>query len=283
MSASPRAPVSLLVLATLWVGCASAPSRPEAGPPFLTVQETSLTSQDLTDVAVRFSGQLQAPAPAVLERADYELVSEGRVLKTGTAALGVALQAGAPADFSFEERATYVSGPEDLQALSARGGNLLVALRGTLTVRTGERLATVPFAASREVRVPRLPEVVLHSLDAGRYSDEEVNLILRVGVRNPNPFPVRLGALSWALSVGGRAFGEGTLASAATLGASALGEYPLEVSVTRDTWGPGVKALLARGSLPWRLSGELAGPLMRVPYHLDGDVKLQTSRPAPRP
>lgn len=277
MSASMRAPL-LAALAALWLGCASAPTRGAMAAPSLAAQDTSIISQDLTDVAVRYSGQLSSAGPAVLEKADYELVSEGRVVKSGSAPLNVALTPGQPADFSFEERATYVRGPEDLQAYNTRGGTLLVALRGTLTVRSGDAVETVPFAASRAVRVPRLPEVVVQGLDAGRYSDDEVNLIVHLGVRNPNPFPVRLEQLTWALSVGGRPLGEGTHARAATLGASAVGVYPVEATVTKDTWGQDVKALLAKGTLPWAVKGELAGPLLRVPYQLTGDVKLQGAR-----
>lgn len=274
MSASMRA----ILLAALCLGCASAPTRGTVAPPSLSAQETSVTSQELTDVTVRYSAQLSSPGPAVLEKADYELVSEGRVVKSGSAPLNLPLAPGQPTDFSFQERATYVRGPEDLRAYNARGGTMLMALRGTLTVRSGDAVETVPFAASRAVRVPRLPEVVVQSLDAGRYSDEEVNLIVHVGVRNPNPFPVHLEQLTWALSVGGRPLGEGTLARAATLGASAVGVYPVEASVTKDTWGRDVKALLTKGTLPWALKGELAGPLLRVPYQLDGDVKLQGGR-----
>ena len=65
---------------------------------------------------------------------------------------------------------------------------MLMALRGTLTVRSGQQVETLPFAASRSVRVPRLPEVVVDSLDAARYSAEEVGLTLRLGVKNSNPF-----------------------------------------------------------------------------------------------
>lgn len=277
MPASLRALLPLVALAALGPGCASAPPRP-TGTPALVAQQTSVTAQDMTDVTVRFSGQLTHPGPAVLERADYELVSEGRVVKAGSAPLGVPLAPGQPTAFSFEERATYLKGPEELRALGAREAPLLLALRGTLTVRAGEVLQTVPFAASREVRAPRPPEVVVHSLDAGRYSDEEVQLILRLGVRNPNPFPLRLEQLSWALQVAGRPLGEGTLARAVTVGASSEGVYPVEASVTRASWGPEVKALLSRGSLPWTLRGELTGPLLRVPYTLGGDVKLQVPR-----
>jgi LEA14-like dessication related protein len=265
------------LLFSLWLGCASAPAKPSS-PPTLALQETSVPTQGLTDATVHYSGQVVSHSPGVLEKADYELVSEGQVVKTGTAALNVPLTPGQPTAFSFQERAAYVRGPEDLKALSARGGTMLLALRGTLTVRSGQEVETLPFAASRAVRVPRLPEVVLESLDGARYSAEEVNLILRLGVKNPNPFPLRLDQLSYTLLVGGKQLGEGTLAKADTVEASATGVYPVEASVTAATWGPDVKALISQGVLPYRVRGELTGPLLRMPYSLEGSVKLNVSR-----
>ena len=60
--------------------------------------------------------------------------------------------------------------------------------------------------------------------------------------------------------------------------ASATGVYPLEASVTPATWGPDVKALISKGVLPYTLKGELTGPLLKVPYSLDGNVKLNVSK-----
>jgi LEA14-like dessication related protein len=237
-----------------------------------------VATQSLTDTTVRYAGQVVSPSPGVLEKADYELVSDGQVLKTGTAALNVPLAAGQPTAFSFQERAPYVRGPEDLKALSERGGTILVALRGTLTVRSGQEVETLPFAASRAVRVPRMPEVVLESLDAARYSAEEVGLTLRLGVKNPNPFPLRLEQLTYALEVAGKPLEEGTLGKADTVDASATGVYPLEASVSESTWGKDVKALIAKGTLPYTLKGEVKGPLLRLPYSLEGSVKLNVSK-----
>ncbi|WP_263436874.1 LEA type 2 family protein [Stigmatella hybrida] len=270
----PRAP---LLLACLWLGCASAPPRP-AGPAALAAQETTVPAQTLTDATVQYAGQLTTPGEAVLEKADYELVSDGVVVKTGSAALNARLVPGQPTAFSFREQASYVKGPEDLRALSERGGTLLLALRGTLTVRSGEAVETVPFAASRAVRVPRLPTLVIESLDGARYSDEEVNLIVRVGVKNPNPFPLRVDALTYSLQVAGKSLGEGTLAKGDTVDPSATGVYPVEASVTKESFGPEVKKLIATGTLPYRMQGELKGPHLQVPYALEGSVKINTSR-----
>ena len=267
----------LAALLTLGLGCASAPTKP-SGPAVLTAQETSVLSQGLTDAAVRYRAQVASPAAGVVERADYELVSDGQVVKTGSAKLDVPLEPGVPADISFEERAPYVKSAEDLTRLSTAGGTLLLALRGTLVVRTGDQEEKVPFAASRAARVPRLPTVVMAELDGARYSPEEVQLNLRLGVRNPNPFPLKLDGLTFQVSVAGKNLETGTLAQADSVDASATGVYPVDVAVTTDSYGPEVKALISKGVLPYGVTGELTGPLMRVPYSLSGEVKLNVSR-----
>jgi LEA14-like dessication related protein len=279
MRSAPRAIVHLLTLAAWVAGCASTPpAASEGGPASLESEETTVASQGLTEVTLRYTGQLTSPGPAVLEKADYELVSDGQVVKRGSEPLGVALAPGAATPFSFQAASAYVRGPEDLVAMSQRGGTLLLALRGVLTVRSGGTVRTLPFAASKQVRVPRLPEVRIESLEGARYSEEKVDLVLRLGVRNPNPFPLRMDGLRWALTLGGRKLGEGMQGQYDTVDAAATGVYPVELAVTTETWGQDVRALIAKGTLPYEVAGELTGPLVRVPYSLSGDVKLNVSR-----
>jgi LEA14-like dessication related protein len=265
------------LLGSLWLGCASAPARPD-NPPVLTRQEATVPSQSLTEATVRYAGEVTSPIPGVIEKADFELVSDGQVVKTGTASLNVPVTAGQPTSFSFEQRAAYVRGPEDLKAMSERGGSMLLALRGTLTVRSGQDVETLPFAASRSVRVPRLPELVLESLDAARYSATEVGLTFRVGVKNPNPFPLRVDLLNYELLVNGKSLGTGQLAKGDSVEASASGVYPLEASVSPATWGTEVKQLIAKNVLSYTLKGELTGPLLKLPYSLEGNVRLNVSK-----
>lgn len=269
--------VQLAALLLVGLGCASSPTRP-AGSATLTAQDTSVVSQGLTEATLRYGAQVASAAPGVVERADYELVSEGKVLKKGTMKLETRLAPGTPGDVSFEERAAYVQSAEDLARLSAQGGTVLLALRGVLVVRSGDSEQQIPFAASRAVRVPRLPTIVVEELDGARYSAEEVQLNLRLGIRNPNPFPLKLSGLTWQMAVAGKALDSGTLAQSDSVDASATGVYPVEVAVTKDSWGPEVKALISRGVLPYGVTGELTGPLMRVPYSLSGEVKLNVSR-----
>ncbi|WP_084737797.1 LEA type 2 family protein [Cystobacter ferrugineus] len=279
MRFAPRATVHLLTFAAWLSGCATTPpAAPPLGPVSLAQEETRVITQDLASMELRYSGELTSPQTATLEKADYELVSNGQVLEKGTAPLGVPLVPGAPTAFSFQASTPSVKSPEDLEALSDKGGSLLVAVRGTLTVRSGDSERTLPFAASRQVRVPRLPRVKVLAMEGARYSDEQVDLVMRLGVENPNPFPVRLNGLTWVLGIQGRRLGEGTLGKQDVVDAAATGVYPVEVAVTRETWGPEVRGLIATGTLPYEVAGELTGPLVRVPYSLSGDVKLNVSR-----
>ena len=276
MRCSSRAIVHLLTLGAWLAGCASTPPPPPLGPASLAAEQTQVATQGLTELELRYSGELTSTSPATLEKADYELVSHGQVVERGSAPLGVALAAGVPTAFSFSATGPYARGEGGPGALGE--GPVLVALRGELTLRAGSAVRTLPFAASRQVRVPRPPEVRVEGVEGARYSAEKVDLRLSLGVRNPNPFPLRLEGLTWKLRVGGRPLGEGTTAKHDTVDAAATGVYPLEVAVTQETWGQDVRALIAKGTLPYDVAGELTGPRMRLPYSLSGDVKLNVSR-----
>lgn len=260
------------------LACASAPRRP-AGEPTLAAPRLEVVRQGLESVDLRLAAQVHAPAEARITGATWELVSDGQVVARGESPLDVAVKPGEPAAVEVPAKGDYVHSAEELAALSRRGGALLMALRGELAVRWGEDTVKVPFAAGREVRVPRLPVVRVAQLDGARYGPEEVELALQLGVENPNPFPVRLEELAWALEVAGKRLADGTHGRADTVAASSTGLYPLEVSLTRDSFGPELERLVDRGVLPYRVEGALAGRLFRVPYSLGGDVKLNASHP----
>ncbi len=274
------ASVALLAAAALLLpGCASAPPKP-AGEPSLLKQDLQVASQDLTQVALRLQGELSHPSAATLESAQWELVSDGQVVQRGESALGTPLAPGAPTPFSFEVARPYVQSAEALRALSQKQGSLLLALRGTLRVRpTGaESAQSVDFAASRAVRMPHLPAVRVERLDAARYGPEELTLTVGLGVDTPNPFPLRLSGLKWALGVKGKGLAEGNALRRDSVGPASTAVYDVEASVTKESYGPDVATLLRSATLPYTLEGTLEGEGFSIPFSLTGEVNLGRSR-----
>lgn len=267
-----------LVLLLAAAACKTGPELGGAGDPTVSSQELVLVEQGLTDFTVRLKGTVTCPAPAVLEKASYELVVDGAVQKKGERALNVAVAAGATGDFSLEESAVYVANPDELRAMDQRGGSIPAALRGTLTVKVGDRRTTVEFAKAREVRVPRLPSVTLHELDAGRFSGEEVNVLFSLGVKNPNPFPLRLAGLSYAVQVAGKEVATSQIGRGEKVDPSSTGVFEVPVLLNQESFGPEVAKLIKSKLLPYRISGELESQMYKDTYELKGDIKLNVSK-----
>ena len=274
-------PLTSLCLAVLALtGCKTAPEvKPASAPPELSSQELTIAEQGLTEFSVRLDGQVKSADAAKIEKANYELVVDGKVVHSGEAVVAAEVPAGGAGAFKIEQTSKYVASAEDLKAMDARGGSLLVAIRGKAVVfRQGQPQTVLEFAKSREVRVPRLPKVKLHELDAARYDAEEASATFFLGVDNPNPFPVKLTGLDYKIVVAGKPMGEGVRGSGEKVAASSTGVFEVQVHVNKETYGPEVAKLIKTLTLPYLVTGSVKGDLLDEPYELKGDIKLNVSK-----
>lgn len=260
------------------VACKSGPEVKPSAPPEFVSQELSVAEQGLTDFRLRFSGVVSSKEPAVLEKATYELVVEEKVVKSGQQPLGKEIAAGGQAPFELEEASRYVASAEELSAMSERGGSLLSAIRGTLFVRQGTTVHELPFARSKEIRVPRLPTVTLHELDAARYAADEASATFFIGVVNPNPFPIKLNGLKYAVEIAGKSITDGVRGAGEKVATASTGVFEVQLAVNKDTHGAEIAKLIKSLSLPYAIKGEVAGELFQVPYELTGIIKLNVSK-----
>ncbi len=267
---------ALLALA----GCKTAPDVKPAGPaPELASQELLIAEQGLSDFRVRLEGKVKSTDAAKISHAAYELVVDGAVVKHGEVPLSVEVPAGGTGAFELEQASNYAANADDLKALVAKGGSLLAALRGKVTVeRAGQQASVLDFAKSREVRVPRLPHVKLHELDAARYGAEEANATFYLGVDNPNPFAVKMTALAYEVLINGKHVADGVRGTGEKVGAASTGVFEVQVPVNLETYGPDVGKLIKTLTLPYRVTGSLKGDLLDEPYELKGDIKLNVSK-----
>ncbi|MFZ5470880.1 MAG: LEA type 2 family protein [Myxococcota bacterium] len=271
-----HAPVALLFL---FVGCKSGPEiTSSAALPELVAQELTVPEQGLSEFRLRLSGAVKASETVTIEKATYELVVEEKVVSAGEELIGKSAAPTETGEFVIERTSRYVGSAEELAAMSERGGSLLAAVRGKLFVRQGKELHTLDYARSREIRVPRLPTVKLHELDAARYSADEANATFYLGVVNPNPFPVKLDGLSYAIEIGGKKLSEGVRGQGEKVSTAATGVFEVQVAITQETYGPEVNRLIKSLTLPYVVKGQLQGDLFQLPYELRGDIKLNVSK-----
>jgi hypothetical protein len=290
MASTPLRVASSLLLSLLAVACATAPEvKPLQQPPEVTGAELEVVSQSLTDCTIRLKASVQSPEVAVfLEKARYEFVVDGKVLTSGEQALGVRLPQGGSEALMLEQNFTYVKDADDLRAMDARGGSLLMALRGTIVGRTetfaGEGKPPVsspveiPFARGREVRTPRLPHLTLVDHEAGRFSETEVQVLFHLGVVNPNPFLVTISGLSYTVVLADKQVVQGTQGQGEKISPAGTGVFDVQATINEDTHGKDVKKLIKGLKLPFKVTGLLRTALYEEPLEATGEIKLNPPR-----
>ena len=268
----------LLALAVLAFGCKTAAPVPTGPAPEIPLQELRVVTQSLTEFALALKAQAVAPDGAVAQAASWELVVDGRVVKSGELPLNHTFANGAPFDFEVRADGQYVSSADELKAMDTRGGSLLMALRGDVRVKVGEHVQQVPFARSRVVRTPRLPMMKLHELEAARFSENEAQATFHLGVFNPNPFELRVTRIQWAISVAGKPVGEGVIGKGERVNPSSTGVFDVEVKVDEATHGKDVVKLIKGLNLAYVAKGQLDTELYTEPYEFTGTIKLNVSK-----
>lgn len=269
---------TLVAMCGVLAGCAAAPvvKAVDVAVPF---QELAVVTQGFKDVRLRLVMRATAPEDAVVTGVDYELVVDEKVVKKGHADLNVALKAGSEsADFAIEETAVYVATPEELKALEARTGSVLMALRGTLHVKASASQVTAAFARSREVRLPKLPKVKLTEVEGARYSDKEASTTFHVGIFNPNAFVITTRGATYTIDIAGKRVAEATLGAGEKIGAGTTGVFDVQVMVGEGTHGKDVGRLIKGLVLPWKVSGTLKAELVEEPFEFNGSLKLNASK-----
>ncbi|MDP3238272.1 MAG: LEA type 2 family protein [Myxococcales bacterium] len=274
-------------------GCKSAPeTKADVKEAELPRQDMQVATQSLTDVTVKLSGEILAGDEALtITGADVEFVVDGNVLSTKPETLNLSIAAGQTAPFGFEETFTYVKDGEDLKAMDARGGSILIALRGNLKGTVQREVVgadgkpsmqavavELPFARSREVRTPRLPHLKMGEFEAGRFSDSEVQAVFHLLVVNTNNFPVTLSSITYEVSLAGKKVAEGTHGVGLKTAIASTDVFDVSAVMNEESHGKDVKKLIKGLVVPYEVKAELKTPLYSEPLSAKGDIKLTVSK-----
>ncbi|MBL8911905.1 MAG: LEA type 2 family protein [Archangium sp.] len=281
---------SLLSLCLLViVGCKTAPEVIDVAPPTVPQEDFTVVSQNLNQVDVKYTGSVEAGTdPIVIESAKWEFVVDGAVKRSGEDKLGLKAAAGEKVDFSFSESLAYVKDEEELKAMDARGGSLLLAMRGTLVLKVtepargdapaGAKTVELPFAKSREVRTPRLPHIKLVEFEAGRFSEVEVQATFHLGVVNPHPFEIRISGIDYAVSLSGKEVNKGTIGAGERANAAATSVFDVTATLNEESHGKDAAKIVKGLVVPYVLSGTLKTTLTSESLESKGDIKLKATK-----
>jgi Late embryogenesis abundant protein len=269
--------LAVLALPAAAVGCKTTSSSVAVKEPAITWLDLEVTDLGFAEYRVRLEGEIESPERAMLELNRYELVENGRVVKQGQVPIKEPITPGEITIFHLDESSPFAA-PDALPGPGGRSDSALIAVRGKLILQHGGRLQELNYAQAKEVRLPRLPSVRVHELDAARYSDKELHVTLRLAVINPNPFPVPLKGLEFVASVAARQIGSGSLANGETIDPSATALFEIGIPITAKTYGPDVNQLIRTASFPYKLTGTLKGHSFEAPFELAGNIRLGSAK-----
>ena len=281
---------ALLFAVWSFAACKTAPHVvADVTPPTVPTEEFSVVTQSLTSIDVKYTGSVEAGTDAItVEKAAWEFVVDGTVKRSGEAKLNVTAAAGQKTDFVLSETLEYVKDEEELKAMDARGGSLLLAMRGTLFLKiatpadgekpAGTRSVERPFARSREVRTPRLPHFKLIDFDAGRFSDVEVQATFHLGVENPNPFQISLEGLDYTVQLAGKEVSRGTLGAGERVSPASTGVFDVTATMNEESHAKEAGKIVKGLVVSYVLNGTLRAKLYTEPLEKRGDIKLKAQK-----
>lgn len=269
--------LALLALSGAVAGCKTTSSTPTVKEPAVTWLDLEITDLSFAEYRVRLEGEIESPEPAILEVNRFELVENGRVVKRGQVPIKEPITPGEITIFHLDESSLFAA-PEVLPEPGGHVDRTLIAVRGKLVLKRGGRLQELDYAQAKEVRLPRLPSVQVHELDAARYSDRELRVTLRLALINPNPFPLSLKGLDFVAWVATRQIGKGTLANGETIDPSVTALFEIGLPITATTYGPDVNQLIGATSFPYKLTGTLKGNSFEAPFELAGNIRLGSAK-----
>jgi LEA14-like dessication related protein len=280
----------VVVLALSFAACKTAPEVvAEAAPPTVPQEEFAVVTQSLTQVDIKYTGEVEAGGEALtVDAAKWEFVVDGAVKSSGEKKLGLKAEPGQKVAFELAESLTYVKDAEESAAMDARGGSLLLAMRGTLVVSVpvpaqGEQPATtrkveLPFARSKEVRTPRHPKFKLIEFEAGRFSEVEVQATFHLGVDNPNNFQLPLSGLDYSVQLAGKEVAKGTLGTGDRVSPSSTGVFDVTATLNEESHGKEAGKIVKGLVVPYSLTAHLRAPLFDETIEKKGDIKLKASK-----
>jgi len=149
-------------------------------------------------------------------------------------------------------------------------------------LRAGLVSVTIVLASCASLEnIVSAPEVKLRGVEVASLDISEQTFVLSFDVFNPNPFPLPVKTISYAVMLDGQRFASGEMASSFTVAAGSDGEFAISVALNLLQTAPDLLFIVREGvrrDIPYGLKGQLG---VDIPYarplnfESDGLIRLR--------
>ena len=279
MRTAPHRWLAVAALALAGAGCAGLKDLAAAAfkKPTLDFRGASVEQLDLEGATIGLRVDLTNPNGFGLDvaRVGWSLDAEGTRVATGDMAGGLAIPSNGVAPLTIPVRLRWkdVPGIVGLFTRGTGGDGLAYRAAATVGVNTPIGVVELPVSHAGAVKLPALPSFSVQGLSVRGVSLSDVTFDVKVGVKNPNLFPIPSGKLGWSLALGGGApVARAENAPLAAVAAGHTGTLELPVKVDFRSAGKAAMDVARGGEVRVRLQGtaEVAG--MAIPLDVDSTV-----------
>jgi LEA14-like dessication related protein len=281
-----RATIAAATAATLLLlgvaGCASLAEVIER--PSARVVGAELTELSFDRAELTFDVEVDNPNPVGVQLAgiDYELLFEEASFLRGRTAEGISIAAGARSVVRIPVGVGYTELIDSVRSLADRRETdyrLIAGVSVDVPVLGRVRL---PLERTGTIPVVRAPRVRVRELRVERLGLRGADLLLRLGVENPNAFGLSLDTLDYALRVNGDLWAATRVSKSAQLAAGGETALALPLSLDFAAMGRSVRdILLGDRTVAYNLSGTLDVattldllPSAELPLSIDGEIGI---------
>jgi len=278
MRTAPRlAALAAAVLALSTAGCAGLKDLAASAfqKPRLDFKGASIEQLDLEGATIGLAVDLTNPNGFGLDvaKVGWSLDAEGTRVATGDMAGGLAIPSKGTAPLTIPVRVRWKDVPGIVGLFGKGGDGLGYRAAASVGVNTPIGVVELPVSHAGTVKLPALPSFSVQGLAVRGVSLSDVTFDVKVGVKNPNMFPVPAGKLGWSLALGGGApVARAENAPLAAVGAGQTGTLDLPVRLDFRSAGKAAMDLARGGDVRVKLVGtaEVAG--MAFPLDVDTTV-----------
>jgi LEA14-like dessication related protein len=242
--------------------------------PKLTFRSASVQALDMEGATVGFTFDLENPNAfgVDLARIGWRVEAEGTRVAAGDLPGGLRIEASRTAPVTFPVRVRFQDVPGIVSLLGGGRDAIRYKLAGAIGVRTPVGVLDLPLSHEGRLALPSIPRFSLEGISVRSVGFDAVSLDLKLRVKNPNAFALPLGALDYALAIGGAqvARAQGTKLAAVAGGTSAVVAIPVRLDVASA--GRAAADLAKGGDVQVDLTGRAVVAGLPLPLELRGKV-----------